>query len=117
MNLGEEKELEEEEEEVVEAEDPEDMAAKLKKQLEDLEAEHKEAIHKGCDEDAEFIYKQMQEVQIFMKEHKIFLKKLVGKKGEDDKFFDEDDLSIDLSDKEDMDVDKANCKRLRNDLN
>ena len=124
INIEDEEEDEDVEDPKPKAEDPkpkaqdpkdlpeEDMAAKLEKQLKDLEAEHDEAIYKGRDDDAEFICKQIKELRSFMKENKEMLKKLASKKGENDGFFSDDDLSIDLSEDE-MDIDKLNCKRHR----
>lgn len=116
MNVDEDKEEEKkkEEKEKEEKEGPKaNMDSKLQSQLKELEAEHADLTRKGRAEDAAFIAAQIKELQMFIKENEEELKELLDSDNDDEskEEYNEDDLSIDLSDKEDMDVDKVAGKR------
>lgn len=99
--------------------------AEMQKKIKQLQAEHTDLTRRGRAEDAAFIATQIKELETFVKEHNATLKKLLDDEDdeaeefdeddEDDegesKEFDEDDLSINLSVEEEMDVDKVNGKR------
>jgi len=92
-----------------------DLGTKLKLQIETLEVERLQLVHAGRSDDAEFIAKQIKELEDFAEENRQTLNKLLSDKGQSE--VDADDWSIQLSDKDDddsdMDIDKANFKRKR----